>query len=231
MDPVSAAGVGLIRALEGALFRLESGGALLGILVGFVVGIVLRGLAQAALADRLGDRQPRLAGRLSIDPRRHLDPFGVVGVLIAGVGWGKPVPLDDRRLGRGRFLAVLAAGPAVHLLLALAALVGWRIQLDSGGGGFLSAVLVLFALVNVGCAVLALVPLPPLEGNRVLWALAPRTAGWQRARYYSEEQNYGLAALIVLLLPLFSGVGLVMRLVYAVGDPVVDLLLRAVGIS
>ena len=229
MDPVRSVGSALIRLLEGALFYLDAGGPLLGIVVGFVVGVVLRGLAQAALADRFGDRQARVAGFLSPDPRRHLDPFGVVGMLIAGVGWGKPVPLDERRLGRSRFLAVLAAGPVVHVLLALAGFAAWRTQLDADG--FLEGFLLLFALVNAGCAVLSLAPLPPLDGNRVLWALAPRTPGWQRARYYSEEQNYGLAVLIVLLLPLFAGVGLLMRLVHAVGGPLVELLVRLVGIS
>ncbi|HVF20301.1 MAG TPA: site-2 protease family protein [Mycobacteriales bacterium] len=220
--------------LQGALFFLDSGGALLGILLGFVVGIVARSVGQAAVADRLGDRQARVAGRLSPDPRRHLDPFGVVAVLIAGVGWGKPVPFDERRLGRSRYLLVLAVGPLVQLLLAYAAFAAWRGYLGAdpqSDAGFVSGLLVFFALVNVGCAVLSLVPLPPLDANRALWSLAPRTAGWQRARYYSEEQNYGLAALVVLLLPLFSGVGLIMRLVHAVGGPVVRLMLLTLGVN
>lgn len=226
----------MLAWLVGALYYLDEPGPLLGILVGFTVGLVAHAVTQAALADRLGDRQARLAGRLSVDPRRHLDPFGVIGVLIAGVGWGKPVPFDERRLGRGRFLLVLAAGPLVRVLLALAALAALRLVVADPGTesvgrelGLTASALALFALVNAGTAVLSLVPLPPLEGNRALWALAPRTAGWQRARYYSEEQNYGLAVLVVLLLPIFGGVGLIMRLVYAVTRPLLRLLLAALG--
>ncbi len=218
-----------IRLLEGALFFLDSGSALLGILLGFGVGVVLHAVVQAALADRFGDREARVAGRLSVDPRRHLDAFGVVGVLIAGAGWGKPVPFDARRLGRGRYLAVLAVGPLTQALLALAAFAGLRAVPD--GAAFLARLLLFAGLVNAACAVLCLTPLPPLEGNRALWLLAPRSPGWGKARYYSEEQNYGLAALIALLLPLFGGVGLLMRLVYAIGAPLVDLLLRLVGID
>ena len=220
-----------MESLQGALFFLDQPGPLVGVVVGYLIGVVARCVAQAALADRFGDRQARVAGRLSVDPRRHVDPFGVVALLIAGVGWPKPVPFDERRLGRARFLGTLAVGPLVHVLLALVALLALRAVLAAGpesGTGFAAGALLYFTLVNVGCAVLALVPLPPLEGNRALWSLAPRSAGWQRARYYSEEQNYGLAVLVVLLLPIFSGVGLLMRVVHAVGRPVLRALTEAV---
>ncbi|HVE97909.1 MAG TPA: site-2 protease family protein [Mycobacteriales bacterium] len=221
----------LVELLKGALFFLDQPGPLVGIVLGFLVGVVAHAVVQAVLADRMGDRQARVAGRISADPRRHLDAFGVVTMLIAGVGWGKPVPFDDRRLGRGRFLLVLAAGPLAQVVLAAAAFAALRVVAADGRlAGFAAQALLFFALVNVASAVLALVPLPPLEGNRALWVLAPTTGGWQRARYYSEEQNYGQAALVVLLLPIFSGVGLLMRLVYAVSRPLVDLLLRLVGL-
>ncbi len=222
----------LVRLLQGALFFLDRAGPLLGILLGFVVGVTIHSLSQALLADRFGDRQARVAGRVSLDPRRHLDAFGVVAVLIAGVGWGKPVPFDERRLGRGRYLLLLAVGPLSQVLLALAACGGIALVTgdEAGTRPLVVELFLFFALVNAGSAVLALTPLPPLEGNRLLWSLAPPTPGWQRARYYSEEQNYGQAALIVLLLPIFSGVGLLMRLVYAVSAPLVDLLFSLVGI-
>ena len=221
----------LVRLLQGALFFLDRAGPLLGVVLGFVVGVTVHSICQAILADRFGDRQARLAGRISIDPRRHFDAFGVVAALIAGVGWGKPVPFDERRIGRGRYLLVLAVGPLSQVVLAAAALAGAALLTDDSGTATPLAVelLIFFALVNAASAVLALTPLPPLEGNRVLWALAPATGGWQRARYYSEEQNYGQAALIVLLLPIFSGVGLLMRLVYAVSAPLVDALVEIVG--
>jgi len=222
----------LVRLLQGALFFLDRAGPLLGVVVGFVVGVTVHSVSQAFLADRFNDRQARLAGRISVDPRRHFEAFGVVAVLIAGVGWGKPVPFDERRVGRGRYLLLLALGPLTQVALALAAFGGLAL-LDADSATtrpFVTETLLFFGLVNAASAVLALTPLPPLEGNRLLWTLAPSTGGWQRARFYSEEQNYGQAALIVLLLPIFSGVGLLMRLVYAVSAPLVDLLFRAVGL-
>ena len=224
----------LILSLVGALRLLDDGAALLGLVVGFVVGIVLRAAAEALAADRAGDRQARLARRLTVEPRRHLDPFGVVAFLITGVGWPAAVPLDQRRLGRGRFLSILALGPAVHLLLGLVAFAAARLIVGGGeiaGPDFAAEALLVAGLVNVGCAVLALVPLPPLEGSRALWALAPRSASWERLRYWSEEQGYGVAVLVILILPIFGSVGLIMRLVYEVGRPLVDLMLRTVGMS
>jgi Zn-dependent protease len=90
---------------------------------------------------------------------------------------------------------------------------------------------VLFAasLTTIEVALLYLVPLPPLDGARIMWALAPPTAGWQKARYYLEEQNYGLGILIVLLLPIFGGnVGLIGRIVESVAQPIVDFIQRSV---
>jgi Zn-dependent protease len=84
-------------------------------------------------------------------------------------------------------------------------------------------------VVSIAVAVLHLVPLPPLDGARIMWALAPPTPGWQKARYNLEEQNYGLGALIVLLLPIFGNRGLVARMVDAVTEPVVEPILELFG--
>jgi membrane-associated protease RseP (regulator of RpoE activity) len=91
------------------------------------------------------------------------------------------------------------------------------------------AILGLVGVMCVAIGVLYLVPLPPLDGARIMWALAPPTPGWQKARYNLEEQNYGLGALVLLSLPLFSGEGLIVRIAYAVAQPLIDAVTQALG--
>ena len=87
-----------------------------------LVGLSFHEFSHAAVADRLGDRTARRFGRLTLDPRAHLDPFGTLMMLMGPMGWARPVPVDPRHL-RGRFgeLAVSLAGPASNVVLALVA--------------------------------------------------------------------------------------------------------------
>lgn len=222
------------------LFFLDQPRTLLAIAIALLLGVVAHGVVQTLVAGALGDRLPRSLGRASPDPRRHLDAFGLVVMVIAVVGWGKPVPLTEPRFGgRGRYASAVLAGPATHLALAYAALACYVLS-----GGDLAAfalgrpvesfgheLFATIAIVNVLLGVLSLVPLPPLDGARLLWLFAPRTEGWRRARYYLEEQNYGLGIVFLLLLPLFSGEGLLYRIVWAVGRPVYRLMATSLGIE
>jgi Zn-dependent protease len=217
------------------LFLLDEGWALLGALLGLTLGVIAQGMAQAyAARSLLGDRQGQLAGRLSPDPRRHLDPFGVVVACIANppAAWGKAVPFAEPRLGKkGRFIATCLMGSLAHLVLGLSFLLGLA---AAGGGvtddGFLIAtdetqtVLGIAALVNLLCAVLRLLPLPPLDGARILWLYAPRSEGWRKARYWLEEQNVGYALLVLLMIPVFGDMGLLLRIVVSVTEALLGLL-------
>jgi Zn-dependent protease len=176
----------------------------------YVIAVTAHGWLQSVVADRAGERRARLEGRLSPDPRRHVDPFGAVAGLIAGVGWAKPVELPPRSR-RGKLVTVALAGPAVNLVLGLGALVVCRVLvgavpasatiLQYGVGGDVGPrVALLFGLMNLYVGVLSLVPLPPMDGGRLLFGLGPRSPGWQKAEYYLVEQNVGLVALLVLLL-------------------------------
>lgn len=206
------------------LYALRHPLALLALLVGFVIGITLRGVVQAHLAARLGDRSALAGGRGSVDPRRHVDPFGAVAAAIAGVGWGAPVERSSyvRKDQRGGILAVLLAGP-LALLIAGAVLVGGYLAAGGstlliGATGLIPAtlhgsyvidggpMLLLFAGVELlSMGVLALIPLPPLDGGRILFLYAPRTAGWQKAEYHLAEQNVGTVILLVLLIIPLAG--------------------------
>ncbi|MDQ6648722.1 MAG: hypothetical protein M3Z02_01150 [Actinomycetota bacterium] len=223
------------------LYALATPVALVGLLLGFLAGVVTHGCVQASLAAVLGDRGPAAQGRRRLDPRAQIDPFGAVAAALAGVGFGKPVPLDRRRLGsRARFVVVLLSGGLANLLLGLAAVVGFLLLGGPGqvlaGSSPLSALhgfkglpvgqtlLLAFGISNVALAILSVVPLPPLDGARVMFAFAPRTSGWQRAEYLLVEQNVGLVAVLVLLvLPLAGQLPLLLVLLNLVVAPLLTL--------
>jgi Zn-dependent protease len=182
------------------------------LVLSFVVAVTLHGWVQARAAARAGDRVPAAEGRLSPDPRRQVDPFGAIAGAVSGIGWSRQVVPAGRR-SRGSLAAVLLAGTAANLVLGAAALAGFRaaggaasggstlvLQRGVGDGDLLLVALYLFGLMNLFVAALSLVPLPPLPGGTLLFALAPTTAGWQKARYRLVEQNIGVAILLVLLL-------------------------------
>lgn len=197
------------------LYALAHPLSLLVLLVSFVVGITLHGWVQCLVADRLGERTPRAEQRLSPDPRRHLDPFGCVAAAISGLGWTRPVEWTDRRR-KGALVSVLLVGPLLNVLLGVGALLALRFVygipvlggaavllqrgLEVPSGAFGATVLVLVGLSQLYLGVLSLVPLPPLDGGRLLFGLAPRTLGWQKAEHQLVERNIGVAVLLALLL-------------------------------
>jgi Zn-dependent protease len=228
------------------IFLLRDWVALLGVAIGLLAGCLAHNLAQAYAARSAHDPAARLSGSTSADPRRHFEPFGVIAMVVSALGWPRPVALTEprRRAGRGRYFAVIAAGPLATLVLGLLFLVLFRLV-----GGELASypirvthaialdqalpVRYVLEVAGVTClrlTVLELVPLPPLDGARVLWALAPQTAGWQKARYNLEEQNWGLGILLLLMLPLFGGSALIIAIVDAVASPVFDIVMQLLGL-
>ena len=196
------------------LYALSDPRSFLVLLVSFLVAVTLHGWVASLTADRTGDRRPRAEGRLRPDPRRHLDPFGAVAGLLAGLGWARPLEPPGRVRRRGAVLAVCLSGAAANLVVGLGSLVAFRavsgdrlasvsatfLQHGVQGLGTGAHALLLFGLMNTYVGVLSLVPLPPLDGGRLLFALGPRTAGWQKAEYHLVEQNIGLGALLLLML-------------------------------
>ena len=196
------------------LYALAHPLSLLILLASFVAGITLHGWLQCVVANRVGEPGPRAEQRLRPDPRRHLDPFGCVAAAISGLGWTRPVEVSRRR--PGALAGVLLVGPFLNLLLGVLALVGLRlgfgIGVADGGAAVLQrglalsagdlgpGVLLLVGLSQLYLGVLSLVPLPPLDGGRLLFALGPRSPGWQKAEYQLVERNIGVAVLLALLL-------------------------------
>ena len=205
------------------LYALGEPVSLVLLLLSFLIAVTLHGWVQSLVAVRTGDRAPAAEGRTKPDPRRHLDPFGAVSAAIAGIGWAKQVEPPDRRR-RGAMVRVLLSGAVVNLVVGVASLVAFGAVAGRGIGELITAVgpsqvlqqglpvatigeraLLLFGLANLMTGLLSLVPLPPLPGGRLLFGLAPRTPGWQKAEYQLVERNLGVAVLLALLLIPLAG--------------------------
>jgi Zn-dependent protease len=224
----------------------------LALLVGFGLAILARGLAQAWTARALGGRDFELRARSRPDPRRHGDIFGLVAAVLGGTGWGREAPINGvlgrfsygRARGRPAVNAaiVLLSGPLAAAVLGVAAVLGARaagapaigvhdvVPSDALHGdlaltGAGERALLLIGVAALAVAILALVPVPPLDGGRFVLAVAPTTAGWQRVRHYAH-QNWGIGVLLVLLIiPLGTRAPVLLAVVDAVGEPI----LRALG--
>jgi Zn-dependent protease len=202
------------------LYALAHPLSLVLLLISFVVGMTLHGWIQSLVAERLGDNRLRQEGRLKPDPQRQVDPIGSVAAALSGLGWVRPVDLPDRRR-RGALWMVALSGPLVNIGLGLGLLLALRFGygrvpvsdlsyflqhgLPIPSSAFGEASLLLIGGSQLYLGVLSLIPLPPLDGGRLLFALAPVSQGWQKARYHLIEQNIGVAiTLVLLIIPLGS---------------------------
>jgi Zn-dependent protease len=182
--------------------------------IALIIAVTIHEFSHALVADKLGDPTPSLAGRISLNPLKHLDPIGTLMLLIFRFGWGKPVPFDPFNLRHPkRDSALIAlAGPTSNLILA----------------AFLSIILKLLALpllallipliiMNINLAIFNLIPIPPLDGSKILYGILP--LDWAE-EYNHFMKDYGILLLILLILPI-GGRSLVIKLIL----PIINLIL------
>ncbi|HXG25386.1 MAG TPA: site-2 protease family protein [Candidatus Binatia bacterium] len=181
------------------------------LMIMLLVAFPVHEFAHALAAVQLGDGTPRLLGRLTLDPRAHFDPAGAIILAIsmlagAGIGWAKPTPYNPLNLRGGRWgeAIIAVAGPISNFVLAVAAAIPLRyIRATGMEVPFLEGVLGLFIAINLLLMIFNLIPIPPLDGSKVLYAfLDPRT-GWQ---VRATLEQYGLLILLAaIFLPIFGG--------------------------
>ncbi|GFN23433.1 MAG: site-2 protease family protein [Thermoanaerobacteraceae bacterium] len=196
---------------------LNNIGDLLASIPAILLALTFHEYAHGKVAYLLGDPTPKYQGRLTLNPLAHLDILGTLLLLVAGFGWAKPVQVNpyyfqmDRRKG---MMLVALAGPLMNLVLAYLAAVVLQVSVYRGlKEPFILTFLHLSVMYNVVLAVFNLLPLPPLDGSRVLAGLVSR----QSAGYLYQLETAG--PLILLLLVATGIVGKVMRpLVYLVLD-------------
>lgn len=178
-----------------------------------VFSAVIHEVAHGVAADKLGDPTARYAGRLTLNPIVHLDAFGSVFLpLVLALtgspllfGWAKPVPYNPYNLRPGRFSEAMVAfaGPLSNLIIALVVALLWRIDFFAGVGTMLFTIV----LVNVMLFLFNLIPIPPLDGSKILSAILPAPL----ARQYAVLRNY-------LEMNPFFGFGIVLVVVLALGS-------------
>ncbi|QFP75663.1 site-2 protease family protein [Deinococcus sp. AJ005] len=140
------------------------------IALALVLSLAVHEFAHAYTADRLGDPTPRRYGRVTLNPLAHLDPIGTLLLLVAGFGFAKPVPINPNNLGRWGTLWVAAAGPISNLVIAFLCAVLLKVLPITQIG---LTILLTVLGINVVLAVFNLIPIPLLDGSRILGALVP----------------------------------------------------------
>jgi Zn-dependent protease len=211
--------------------------ALVGIIIAqllvVLVSITIHEASHAWAADKLGDPTARLLGRLSLNPVRHIDPVGtiLVPIVLAFLrgpvfGWAKPVPIDPRRFADPRAGMMLSslAGPASNLLVAGVLGIVGRVAypLLAAAPAGVGVTLVLMVQINLILATFNLIPVPPLDGSRVVPVLFPGLA-----RTWDTLEQYGMVIVIVLIVvvPQLTGVNPLYEYFSHVALPLEQLLL------
>ena len=166
-----------------------------------LICITLHELCHGLTALALGDDTAKRAGRLTLNPIRHLDPMGLLMVVVFHFGWAKPVPVNMSRFRHPKQgMAITAlAGPAGNVLITLVFLLLYGalyIPLGtSKAGAYILHMLQLTAYISLGFAVFNLIPLPPLDGSKVLFSALSDEGYWKLMRY----ERYGSILLLVLV--------------------------------
>jgi Zn-dependent protease len=177
-------------------------------IIPIIFAITVHETAHGWVAKKYGDNTAAMQGRLTLNPVKHIDLLGTIVMPILTYftgfifGWAKPVPVDTRNFKKPRHdMAIVAlAGPVSNLLMAL----GWAFVLRFGGiigtshediSSFLIETGKSGIYINLSLAILNLLPLPPLDGSRILTGLLPHRLAWQ----YNQLEKYGFIILLILL--------------------------------
>ncbi|MFQ5540672.1 MAG: site-2 protease family protein [Candidatus Paceibacteria bacterium] len=190
--------------------------ALIAIIV-IILSIILHEVSHGYVANMLGDPTARLEGRLTLNPLPHIDPIGSVlipGILLLSgtpflIGWAKPVPYNPYNMRHGKWgeAAVAGAGPATNILIATLFALLIRFGLIASPLFLQVAILAIFA--NIALAIINLLPIPPLDGSKILRALLPAGAAisYQRLEHMTYALGpFGLIGILLLLVFVFSDI-------------------------
>jgi Zn-dependent protease len=174
--------------------------------VPILYSLTLHELAHGYSAYFLGDPTPKVAGRLSLNPFKHIDIIGLAMLFITrSFGWAKPVPVSPANLNRPRsqMMIISLAGPATNVLIALISAMIYHLSVDILKASPLlfpmAASLQLLVKINLSLALFNLIPIPPLDGSHIMKGLIP----YKHLKLYLKIEPYGFIVLVVFI---FSGI-------------------------
>jgi Zn-dependent protease len=210
---------------------LSSFDAIVFFVVALIVAISFHEFAHAWMATRLGDPTPGQMGRLTINPLAHLDPLGTLMIFIVGFGWGKPVAYNPRYISSGRFgeMLIALAGPIANVLTALIFALPGRIYLLQHSAlpdGQVYVFLATVVTLNIFLAAFNLIPIPPLDGSKVLY-LVLSSFGVGPQRIIQLEQIGPAILLMLIFADRLVGTNILQTLL----EPIIILLQWIVGSS
>ena len=177
-----------------------------------IITVPLHELAHGWVSYKFGDPTPKLDGRLSLNPLHHLDPIGTIALLLVGFGWAKPVHIDPRyyKDAKTGIVWTAFAGPLMNFIIAFVAIFLFNLLLKLPVSIFSSEIMTRIfiyliylmqytALISLGQAIFNLIPLPPLDGSKILYGVLPDSV-------YFNIMKYENWLSLILFLVLFSGV-------------------------
>lgn len=177
-----------------------------------IITVTLHELAHGWVSYKFGDPTPKLDGRLSLNPLHHLDPIGTIALLLVGFGWAKPVHIDPRyyKDAKTGIVWTAFAGPLMNFIIAFAAIFLFNLLLKVPVSIFSSKIMIqifiylivlmqYIALISLGQAIFNLIPLPPLDGSKILYGILPDSV-------YFNIMKYENWLSLILFLVLFSGI-------------------------
>ncbi len=178
------------------------------VLPAVIIILTLHEFGHAYAAYKMGDETAKREGRLSLNPLRHIDPFGMIALILFRFGWGKPVPVDFfalRNLRKG-MVVVSLAGPGINFLTALALSPLYKLMYNSSvmqaGFSYFIVLVEYIIIYSVYLGIFNLIPIPPLDGSKVLFAISKRP---QRFLFDESMNWYGIIFLIILIsIPFFN---------------------------
>jgi len=178
------------------------------IVIPFMLCITVHELAHGFTAYRLGDNTAKNQGRLTLNPVKHIDPFGLLMIVLFRFGWAKPVPVNMYTFKHPkRYMAVTAfAGPLSNIIFALIAMLAFGflympiVSLPPNISMFIQTLFIRIVEINIMLAVFNMLPIPPLDGSKILFSLFSEESYFKLMRY----ERYGMFVLILLLnIPVF----------------------------
>lgn len=204
----------IIAILAISFLATMTGEKLLGLVLtipGVLIAMTFHEYAHAKAADLLGDDTPRIQGRLNLNPFSHVDPIGFALLLFAGFGWGRPVEINPRNFNRNMELTkaeaiVSVAGPGMNFVIALLFMLIYVGMISFGFVTneltfYISQIINYTAIVNIGLGVFNLIPLPPLDGSKILMHFLP----YNGRQWFENNQMYFYIGFIVIFITGLAG--------------------------